>query len=112
MIRSMQQHPGLGATARRMLAAAACLCIGLPAAAQSFRCKAELVTLGEGKAAVLQKCGEPSFKDSFCKSPAPASEACVSVDEWVYNPGPGQFMTTLRFESGELKAIKYGDRVQ
>lgn len=112
MIRSIQQHLSIGASARCALAVAACLCVGLPAAAQSFRCKAELVTLGEGKAAVLQKCGEPSFKDSSCRRPAPASEACVPVDEWVYNPGPGQFMTTLRFEAGELKAIKYGDRVQ
>lgn len=105
------RRPPMNAAARCALLAAA-LCIALPAAAQSFRCKADLVTLGEGKAAVLQKCGEPAFKDASCRVPAPgaASEPCVTVEEWVYNPGPGQFMTTLRFEAGELKTIKYGDR--
>jgi hypothetical protein len=36
---------------------------------------------------------------------------CEAVDEWTYNPGYGQFFTTLRFESGALKSIKYGARV-
>jgi hypothetical protein len=36
---------------------------------------------------------------------------CETVDEWTYNPGYGQFFTTLRFESGALKSIKYGARV-
>lgn len=94
------------------------------AQAQSFRCKNDLASVGEGKAAVFQKCGEPVFKDSFCK-PADAVRpayvasnaavvvvACETVDEWTYNPGYGQFMTTLRFESGRLVAIRYGDRVK
>jgi hypothetical protein len=34
------------------------------------------------------------------------------VDEWTFNPGYGQFMTTLRFESGKLVSITYGDRVK
>jgi hypothetical protein len=94
------------------------------AQAQSFRCKNDLANVGEAKAAVFQKCGEPVFKDSFCKpanylrSPAMAGAAnvvvvaCETVDEWTYNPGYGQFMTTLRFESGRLESIRYGDRVK
>jgi len=34
------------------------------------------------------------------------------VDDWTYNPGRGQFMTSLQFEAGKLSAIKYGDRVK
>ncbi|MCJ0763503.1 DUF2845 domain-containing protein [Variovorax terrae] len=96
---------------------------------RSFRCKNDLIKLGDSKAAALSKCGEPVFKDSFCKktdpqtftpSSSPSSSgptivvntACESVDEWTYNPGTGQFMTTLRFESSALTAIRYGDRVQ
>ena len=37
---------------------------------------------------------------------------CENVDEWIYNPGYGQFMTTLRFVEGRLVAIEYGDRVK
>jgi hypothetical protein len=95
------------------------------ASAQSFRCKNDLVSVGEARAAVLQKCGEPVVKDAFCKpveivtTAGPRTEAstvvrvqsCENVDEWTYNPGYGQFMTTLRFEQGRLAAITYGDRV-
>lgn len=101
----------------------------------SFRCKNDLVNIGASKASALQKCGEPVAKDAFCK-PVDANNAnaaidpnanlntgtkrttvvvnntCETVDEWTYNPGTGQFMTTLRFESGKLVTITYGDRVK
>ena len=109
-------------------------CAMVPAHAQtlSFRCKNDLVNIGASKASALQKCGEPVAKDTFCK-PADTGNAlvpdtnahsnakqktvvvnntCETVDEWTYNPGIGQFMTTLRFESGKLVAITYGDRVK
>ena len=94
--------------------------------AQSMRCNGDLAQIGNSKGTILQKCGEPMLKDSFCK-PAPQTttqaplvggnntnitiNACVNVEEWTYNPGFGQFMTMLQFEAGELKSIRYGDRV-
>jgi hypothetical protein len=100
------------------------LCPGV-AGAQSFRCKNDLVSVGDARASVLQKCGEPVVKDAFCKPAEPQTvpanppgtsvvvvAPCENVDEWTYNPGYGQFMTTLRFEAGKLTAIKYGDRVK
>jgi hypothetical protein len=98
---------------------------GASAATTSFRCKNDLVNVGDSKASALLKCGEPVVKDSFCKSVDPKTVAapkgrsavavvtpCETVDEWTYNPGYGQFMTTLRFESGKLVSITYGDRVK
>ena len=94
------------------------------AAAQSFRCKSDIVSVGDARSAVLLKCGEPVVKDSFCRpiaAPEPRTppsttvinvQQCDNVDDWVYNPGYGQFMTTLRFESGKLVSITYGDRVK
>ncbi|WP_189460318.1 DUF2845 domain-containing protein [Jeongeupia chitinilytica] len=94
------------------------------AAADSFRCQNDLVYLGDSKAAVLQKCGEPLVKDAFCETrPAQTTSTtqgstvvnvatCENVDEWTYNPGSGKFMTTLRFESGKLANIKLGDRAK
>ena len=107
------------------LAAATALAL-LPAAAsaQSLRCRGDLVATGDSPAAVLLKCGEPVVKESFCK-PLPQPVAgnptgatvvngvpCENVDEWTYNPGYGQFLTTLRFEGGKIVAITYGDRVK
>ncbi len=91
----------------------------------AFRCKNDLVSVGDSKASAFLKCGEPLVKDTFCK-PAEAKDAavpqggkpiamvvpCETVDEWTYNPGYGQFVTTLRFESGKLVSITYGERVK
>jgi len=96
----------------------------LAAAAQTFKCRNDLVNVGDARATVLLKCGEPVVRDSFCRPlPAPGSRPasgarpgqivpCENVDEWIYNPGYGQFMTTLRFVEGRLVAIEYGDRVK
>jgi hypothetical protein len=105
------------------LAALTLLAAALPAQAQSLRCKQDFTQIGDSKAGVLAKCGEPATKDAFCKPvdravPLPAGSAvvqvtpCETVDEWTYNPGYGQFLTTLRFESGKLVAVRYGDRVK
>jgi hypothetical protein len=107
------------------MAVAALALVPALAAAQSFRCKSDLVNSGDSRATVLLKCGEPVVKDTFCKPVQPQSfpgaasgstvvnvVPCESVDEWTYNPGYGQFMTTLRFEGGKLVSIKYGDRVK
>jgi len=93
--------------------------------AESLRCNGDLAQIGDSKGSVLAKCGEPMLKDSVCipvepSTTAPGSDGkgttvivtpCETVDEWTYNPGSGQFYTTLRFERGTLKSMKYGARV-
>ena len=100
------------------------------ASAQSLRCKGDLAQIGNSRGTILQKCGEPVMKDSFCKArqdvittaPVTTQSAtagsttvtinnCEQVEEWTYNPGYGQFMTMLLFEGGSLTKIRYGDRV-
>lgn len=104
------------------------------ASAQSLRCKGDLAQIGNSKGTILQKCGEPVMKDTFCKATpdtVPSStvvtpntagstastttnvtiNTCQQVEEWTYNPGYGQFMTMLLFEGGSLKSIRYGERV-
>ena len=108
------------------------LLLSFGASAESLRCKNDFAQIGDSKGTVLQKCGEPMLKDNFCRpaaqtssidTSAPAANGsagsvtnitvnqCVNVDEWTYNPGYGQFMTMLQFEAGQLKLMKYGDRV-
>ena len=113
-------------TAVSLLLAILAVPLSLPAMAQtkSFRCNNDLVNVGDAKSGVQLKCGQPVLKDSFCKAgdarplPSPGgakvviNNGCETVDEWTYNPGYGQFMTTLRFESGKLVSISYGERVK
>ncbi len=114
-------------TSALILAALAVAAFSGTAHAQSFRCNSTLASVGDSKASVYSKCGEPMMKDSHCRPvpqpvyapgatindrPVAAVAACENVDEWTYNPGYGQFMTTLVFERGMLTAIKYGDRVR
>lgn len=90
------------------------------------RCNNGLASVGDTKPAVLQKCGAPQYKDSFCRPvtssgayvtrsgrtvipPPPAT--CEMIDEWTYVPESGQFMTIMRFEAGRLSTITSGDRV-
>jgi hypothetical protein len=95
----------------------------LSASAEYLRCGNEAVNVGDTRSALLQRCGEPVMKDTFCKpveyQSAPATKgvnvvvpSCRNVDEWTYNPGRGQFMTTLQIDGGKVTVIKYGDRVQ
>ena len=126
--RQTQENP-MPTTALRPLLWTLAAALSAPSAfasTQTFRCKNDLVSVGDSKASVLQKCGEPVVKDSFCKpveaatttsgSPKNATvvsvNACQPVDDWTYNPGRGQFMTSLKFESGKLTSITYGERVK
>ena len=96
----------------------------LSASSEYLRCKNESVNVGDTRSSLLQRCGEPVIKDTFCKPVEPmqgapigsgvvvAVPSCRNVDEWTYNPGHGQFMTTLQIDSGKVISIKYGDRVQ
>lgn len=89
--------------------------------AEALRCDGDLAQVGDSKASVFKKCGTPFFADSFCKPftrlvepeiPSVVPPPCVLVDEWSYNPGPGQFITILRFETGVVTGIRFGDRVR
>ncbi len=124
-IKTMRRKTALATVAGPLAAAFALALAAGPAAAQSFRCRNDLANVGDSRASVLLKCGEPVVKDSFCKPAQPQALAsapagstivnvapCENVDEWTFNPGYGQFMTTLRFEAGRLVSIKYGDRAR
>lgn len=81
-------------------------------AAETLNCKNDFVNVGDSKASVLLKCGEPLMKDSYCVSNSdPNNTDCISVETWTYNPGSGQFLTTLKFSEGKIIEIEYGDRI-
>ena len=98
--------------------------------ASSLRCGSQLANVGDTKAEIIDKCGEPIMTDTFCAPLVAASQVqgiqngdnnlqnniaiatCENVDIWTYKPGSGKFMTNLYFSRGQLQVIRYGDRVK
>lgn len=107
--------------------------------ADSMRCGNKLVSIGDTKAEILLKCGEPLTQDTIAieenteyaelalKYPllykhgllknrngvVIGSETTItqSIDQWTYHLGQGKFLRILIFEGGQLIAIEDGDRM-
>ena len=106
----------------------------------NMRCGSKLISLGDSKAEVLMKCGEPLLKEAVAVreeskridipltstpnvdsgSSTDDSDPAVirrkesitkTVDQWTYNQGSGKLLKILTFEGGELVAIATGDRM-
>ena len=107
----------------------------------NMRCGSKLISVGDSKAEVLIKCGEPMLKEAVGEKenskridiPLTSSSNTLesgdtgrggdtavvkrresvtkTIDQWTYNQGTGKFLKILIFEGGELVAINNGDRV-
>lgn len=100
------------------------------ASAGSLRCGSKLAQVGDTKAEIIEKCGQPVMTDTFCAPLVAANQiqgiqngdnniqnniaiaTCENVDIWTYKPGSGKFITNLYFSRGQLQTIRYGDRVK
>lgn len=113
----------LSRLALRFAAGTGAMVIASAASAESLRCNGEIASTGDSKISVMQKCGEPMLKDSFCKpvmaavpwSPYPVVlpphiAPCEMVDEWMYDRGPGNLLATVRFQRGVVDSIRYEGR--
>lgn len=84
--------------------------------ADSLRCEGKLISTGDSKGSVEQKCGAPASQDSYCKPMAQAAPkkdqtpACTWVDVWHYNRGQGQFSVEVEFQQGVVTAINNAER--
>jgi hypothetical protein len=107
-------------TAVRTLLAAAVLAWWPAAGAETLRCNGAIAAEGDSKLSVLYKCGQPVLTDSFCAPlyvpgslhPVPPTVVfgvfpCISVEEWLYDRGPGNLMATVRFLGGRVSNIRY-----
>lgn len=103
----------------------------------AFRCKGRIISAGDKKFDVLQKCGEPTFKETWIENRISRDlyreimpkyekgsrrelerrdyreplfvEEYVVIDEWTYNLGPTRFIRYLTFENGKLVRIRTGE---
>ena len=70
----------------------------------NFKCNNQFVTLGDSKALVFLKCGEPLFREQV------SGDNEVKIEEWTYRPrGNRTFLRILTFRRGKLTEIERGD---
>ncbi len=77
----------------------------LMAQADTLRCGSQLVSLDDRRFEVLQKCGEPAFRDLVGYSLGPSERREYQIEEWVYGPDNGM-LSILTFEGTRLRAIE------
>lgn len=77
----------------------------LIAQADTLRCGSQLVSLDDRRFEVLQKCGEPAFRDLVGYSLGPNERREYQIEEWVYGPDNGM-LSILTFEGTRLRAIE------
>ena len=108
------------------------LFLSFPTATFALRCGHALVDLGDYKADVIEKCGEPESIETHVEKRGESNFASgsqsnnrrfysgaavgfgqqqyveieVIVEEWIYDFGRRRFQHYLRFENGKLKEIK------
>jgi hypothetical protein len=75
------------------------------AQADTLRCGSQLVSIGDRRFEVLQKCGEPAFRDLIGYSLSPNERREYSIEEWVYGPHSGM-LSILTFEGNRLRQIE------
>ena len=75
------------------------------AQAETLRCGSQLVSLDDRRFEVLQKCGEPAFRDLVGYSLGPSERREYQIEEWVYGPDNGM-LSILTFEGTRLRAIE------
>ena len=97
------------------------------AADRYLRCQGRLVSIGDTKEEVLDKCGKPDKRDQWVgdqnstisqiydykteRYMAPkVIKQPIQMERWTYNMGPNKFIRYLYFQNGELIKIEIGER--
>jgi len=111
------------------LACAFLIIIPLSASSQTsqsaWRCGDALIQIGDTKASVLTKCGEPTIKtittesyrkktnskktNSKSKRPGTDEKTVQTGEEWFYNCGPDAFNSYLTFKGKKLTLIELNE---
>ena len=97
------------------------------AADRYLRCQGRLVSIGDTKEEVLDKCGKPDKRDQWVEDQnstisqiydykterymAPkVIKQPIQMERWTYNMGPNKFIRYLYFQNDELIKIETGER--
>ncbi|MHA6495387.1 DUF2845 domain-containing protein [Pseudomonas borbori] len=90
----------------RILVALAVALAGTSAAqGETLRCGSQLVSIGDRAFEVLQKCGDPAYRDEVGYSLGAHERREYRIEEWVYGPDNGM-LSILTFEANRLRQIE------
>ena len=96
------------------LAGLVTLAFALPAAADTFRCRSALISVGDEQTYVRAKCGEPTSKETITEDvraigPLGGSHrmGTATREVWRYRRSSRQFQTVLTFRDGVLKTLEF-----
>ena len=73
-------------------------------AAADVRCGQDVVKEGFRSFEVLERCGEPAYREEWIEQYFPYGPS-RTVNEWTYEFGRNKFRRLLRFENGRLTRI-------
>jgi len=76
--------------------------------AEKFYCDGFLVSPGETREEVVEKCGEPAWLDVRGDEGAEEGSLPGETEEWIYDFGHSQLLEFLRFRNGRLVTIRSG----
>jgi ribosomal protein L32 len=70
----------------------------------TLRCRNSLVSKGDSKYEVTEKCGEPARKEHITYY---GTYSRKTVEQWTYDFGPQEFVYLVRFESNGAVSHMY-----
>lgn len=79
--------------------------------ALALRCGSQIVSPGDPRSEVREKCGEPAWIEERTEEQAletrkGALRRFIHTEEWIYNFGPSEFIRVLLFNNGKLVNIE------
>ncbi len=82
-----------------------------PAIADSFRCGRKVVRTGDSPAELLQRCGEPRYKDrGYENLRVQGGQKKLRVERWYYKKSSRQLEQIVLIHKGRIVAINTGRR--
>jgi hypothetical protein len=81
------------------------------ATADSFRCGRKVIRTGDSPGDLLQRCGEPRYKDrGYENTRAQGSQKEVRVERWYYKKNSRALEQIVVIHKGRIIAINTGQR--
>lgn len=82
---------------------ATCFALG---ESEAYKCSNGIVSPGDSKSEVLEKCGEPTLRTSTGRIFKYAGKTYRPTENWIYDPGPNEFINWVNF-NGDRVSILY-----